>query len=60
MKFLFGAVVALGVGLGPGMWAARRKRRAEGDSRIWLARVLVAVFGVLWVAAILLIVKEIW
>jgi hypothetical protein len=59
MKVLFVTLVVLGVGLGPGMYMARRRRLAEGGGRLWLGQVVVVVVSVAWVAAILLIMKEV-
>jgi hypothetical protein len=59
MKVLFVTLVVLGIGLGPGMYAARRRRQAEGDGRLWLGQIVVVILSVAWVAAILLIMKEV-
>ena len=59
MKALLAVLLVLGIGLGPGMYMARRRRKAQGDSRLWLGQVLLVTASVIWVAAIVLIMREV-
>ncbi len=60
MKVLLVAVVVLGVLLGPGAWASRRRRGKVERDRMWLARVVAVVASVLWLVALVAIVKAVW
>lgn len=59
MKALLVVVLVLGIGLGPGMYMARKRRRAEGGGRLWLGQVVAVTASVIWVVAIVFIMKEV-
>jgi hypothetical protein len=60
VKVIFVTLVVLGVGLGPGAYMARRRRKGDEGGRLWLARVVTVAMTVVWLVAIVAIVKSVW
>ena len=61
MKFAIAAFIILGLGLGPGAFLAKRRRKDDDTKgRLWLGQVTAVLFGVAWAAALLLIIKEVF